>query len=122
LVSDENNFGYYRLNSFDLAQFMKLDSSAVKALNLVPQPTDSKNYLLLKNLTFTANKTMNLFGLLNHCKTGMGSRRLMQWIRQPLLDVEIINQRQDLVSAFIDDTVLRKTLQVSEDLHNFDWL
>ncbi len=54
---------------------------------------------------------MNLFGLLNHCKTGMGSRRLMQWIRQPLLNVAKITERQDLVSVFIEDTVLRKTLQ-----------
>jgi DNA mismatch repair protein MSH2 len=98
MITDENNFGYYDMTSFDLMQFMKLDSSAVKALNLVPQPTDT-------------NKTMNLFGLLNHCRTGMGSRRLMQWIRQPLLDIDVINQRHDLVSIFIEDTVLRKTLQ-----------
>jgi DNA mismatch repair protein MSH2 len=41
----------------------------------------------------------------------MGSRRLMQWIRQPLLNVAKITERQDLVSVFIEDTVLRKTLQ-----------
>ncbi|KAL0480561.1 DNA mismatch repair protein Msh2 [Acrasis kona] len=98
MMGDQNNYGYYDLATFDLDQFMKLDSSAVKALNLVPQPTDT-------------NKSMNLFGLLNHCRTGMGSRRLMQWIRQPLLNIELINQRHDLVSVFIEDTVLRKTIQ-----------
>jgi DNA mismatch repair protein MSH2 len=30
---------------------------------------------------------MNLFSVLNKCRTPMGTRRLMQWIKQPLLSV-----------------------------------
>jgi DNA mismatch repair ATPase MutS len=32
-----------------------------------------------------------LYGLLNHCGTSMGSRRLMQWVKQPLLSLDAVS-------------------------------
>ena len=98
VMSDPTNFGEYQLYQHDLSQYMKLDSSALKALNLMPGPKDG-------------SKTMNLYGLLNHCKTPVGSRLLAQWLKQPLMDLEEIEVRQQLVEAFVDDTELRQTLQ-----------
>lgn len=98
IMSDPSNFGQYQLYQHDLSQYMKLDSSALKALNLMPGPRDG-------------SKTMSLYGLLNHCKTPVGSRLLAQWLKQPLMSLEDIEKRQLLVEAFVNDTELRQTLQ-----------
>ncbi|KAL9096527.1 MAG: hypothetical protein Q9165_001524 [Trypethelium subeluteriae] len=98
VMSDPANFGQYQLYQHDLSQYMKLDSSALKALNLMPGPRDG-------------SKTMSLYGLLNHCKTPVGSRLLAQWLKQPLMGVEEIERRQQLVEAFVTDTELRQTMQ-----------
>lgn len=98
LMSDPSNFGQYQLYQHDLAQFMKLDSSALRALNLMPGPRDG-------------SKTMSLFGLLNHCKTPVGGRLLAQWLKQPLMNIDEIQKRQQLVEAFVENTELRQTMQ-----------
>ena len=96
--SDPSHFGQYQLYQHDLSQFMKLDASALKALNLMPGPRDG-------------SKNMSLYGLLNHCKTPVGSRLLAQWLKQPLMNLEEIERRQQLVEAFVTDTELRQTMQ-----------
>ncbi|KAL1311507.1 hypothetical protein AAFC00_001630 [Neodothiora populina] len=97
-MSDPSNFGQFRLYQHDLTQYMKLDASALKALNLMPGPKDG-------------SKTMNLFGLLNHCKTPVGTRLLSQWLKQPLMNLDEIERRQQLVEAFVNDTDLRTSMQ-----------
>ncbi|MCJ1475187.1 MutS-like protein [Lambiella insularis] len=98
VLSDSSNFGQYQLYQHDLSQYMKLDASALKALNLMPGPRDG-------------SKNMSLYGLLNHCKTPVGSRLLAQWLKQPLMSREEIERRQQLVEAFVTDTELRQTMQ-----------
>jgi DNA mismatch repair protein MSH2 len=98
VMSDGSNFGQYQLYQHDLSQFMKLDAAALKALNLMPGPRDG-------------SKNMSLYGLLNHCKTPVGSRLLAQWLKQPLMSLEEIEKRQQLVEAFATDTELRQTMQ-----------
>ncbi|KAL1923743.1 uncharacterized protein VTP21DRAFT_8723 [Calcarisporiella thermophila] len=99
LMSDETNFGHFTLIHHDLSQYMKLDASALRALNLMPSPQDG------------AHRTMSLFGLLNKCKTAQGTRLLGQWLKQPLVRVEDIEKRQNLVEAFTEDTEMRQSLQ-----------
>lgn len=98
LLSDSSSFGQFNLYQHDLSQYMKLDAAALKALNLMPGPRDG-------------SKNMSLYGLLNHCKTAVGSRLLAQWLKQPLMSLEEIEKRQQLVEAFFVDTELRQTMQ-----------
>lgn len=79
LLSDETLLGQFRLHRHDLSQYMKLDASAVKALNLMPGPTE-----------MGGNKNMSLYGLLNHCETSQGKRLLGRWLKQPLVNLHEI--------------------------------
>lgn len=112
LLSDPSNHGTYSLRTHDLSQYMKLDASALKALNLTEAPGNAG--------TTTRNTT--LLGLLNKCKTAQGSRLLGTWLKQPLVNLHEIHKRQDLVETFLEDTDTRRTLQdefmkVMPDMH-----
>jgi len=98
VLSSETNFNAYVMNNFELKNFMRIGASAVKALNLLPSSGESNT------------KNTNLFGLLNKCCTAPGQRLLGQWIKQPLMDVNKINERLNIVEAFMDG-VLRQTVQ-----------
>ncbi|KAL6994905.1 MutS-like protein [Sarracenia purpurea var. burkii] len=99
LLSDEGNYGSYSIRQYSLHSYMRLDSAAMRALNVMESKTD-------------ANKNFSLFGLMNRtCTAGMGKRLLHMWLKQPLLDVSEINLRLDLVQAFVEDTALRLDLR-----------
>ncbi|KAL0442049.1 UNVERIFIED_CONTAM: DNA mismatch repair protein MSH2 [Sesamum radiatum] len=99
LLADESNYGNYKIQRYDLARYMRLDSAAMRALNVMESKAD-------------ANKNFSLFGLLNRtCTAGMGKRLLHMWLKQPLLDVNEINCRLDLVQAFVEDGALRQDLR-----------
>ncbi|KAL7753100.1 MSH2 protein [Sorochytrium milnesiophthora] len=99
LLSDELNFGLYKLVSHSLSSYMRLDASAMRALNLLPSPTDGYN------------KASSLYGLLDHCKTAQGKRMLHQWLKQPLMNKRDIEERFDVVELLYDDTELRQAVR-----------
>lgn len=99
LLADESNYGNYSIRQYNLDSYMRLDSAAMRALNVMESKSD-------------ANKNFSLFGLMNRtCTAGMGKRLLHMWLKQPLLDVNEINSRLDLVQAFVQDAGLRQDLR-----------
>ncbi|KAH9477925.1 DNA mismatch repair protein msh-2 [Psilocybe cubensis] len=100
LLNDTSNHGMYSIKTHDLAQYMKLDASALRALNLVEGPNK-----------LTSNQNTTLFGVLDKCKTAQGSRLLGTWLKQPLINLHEICKRQNLVQIFANDTNSRRTLQ-----------
>uniref|UniRef100_A0A7S1I565 DNA mismatch repair proteins mutS family domain-containing protein n=1 Tax=Eutreptiella gymnastica TaxID=73025 RepID=A0A7S1I565_9EUGL len=100
LLSDETNNEQFKLRREDLRRFMKLDTAAVSALNLFPTDQHSSN-----------RSNTSLYGLMNRCQTAMAQRTLRQWIAQPLIDVQEISKRQDLVEIFTDDVLFCTSLR-----------
>ncbi|MBW0485756.1 hypothetical protein O181_025471 [Austropuccinia psidii MF-1] len=101
IVDDPSNHSAYKFITHDLGQFMRLDASAVRALHLFPNP----------NSIGSGGKNMSLFGLLNRCKTSQGTRLLGRWLKQPLVNLHEIEQRQMLVGIMFHDGLLRQVLQ-----------
>jgi DNA mismatch repair protein MutS len=53
----------------------------------------------------------SLLSVLDATVTSMGGRLLRRWLNQPLLDLDQLNQRLDMVGAFYDDTPARIQLR-----------
>lgn len=98
LLSDESGYGKHTLHLYNIGKFMRLDSAALRALNVFKGKAE-------------ASDSFSLYGLLNKCKTPMGKRLLARWLKQPLKQVEEINTRQDIVEAFHNCAELRENIR-----------
>ncbi|XP_039248324.2 DNA mismatch repair protein Msh2-like isoform X2 [Styela clava] len=104
LLNNEDNFDQYIFKTYDLSQYMRLDRSAYSALNLFSNESSSYSVGGMKK------SADSLYNLLDQCKTQQAKRLLSQWIKQPLLDVNHVKERLNLVEAFVCDTTLRLTI------------
>lgn len=59
------------------------------------------------------NKKGSLLWVLDKTLTAMGGRMIRRWIEEPLLNVEIINQRLQAVEVLKEDILLRRELKES---------
>ena len=99
LLTDKNH-KQFSLESYNPKKFMHLDFAAIRALSIFPNTMDN-----------TMNGNATLLGLLNKCKTQIGSRCLEKWIKQPLQHVEEIIKRHDCVENLINDKELLNHLE-----------
>lgn len=93
------------LNQVELSRYIKLDSAAIKALNIEPR-VDAVSSL-------HGNSVGSVLALLDKCRTAQGHRLIAQWVRQPLRDLSLIKERHDVVELLVKNNELRSIL--SED-------
>ena len=86
------------LSTYSLSEFMTLDAATRRNLEL----SETIRGKQVKG---------SLLGIVDHAVTPMGKRLIRQWVSKPLLDLERIQQRQDGVTAFFDDGLLRAELR-----------
>ncbi|KAG5468957.1 hypothetical protein LSCM4_02350 [Leishmania orientalis] len=98
-VIDPSNQRAFYLRRTVPSTYMKLDSAAIQALNLVSKKPEPRGSL-----------PTSVFSWLNRCHTGMGARAMRQWLLQPLRCVDDINQRLTMVELFVENPILRDML------------
>lgn len=86
---------FERIESYELSEYMIMDGSTRRNLELVETLREKNKY---GSLLWSVDKT----------KTNMGARLLKSWICQPLKDVKSIMIRQNSISEFVEKTDLRK--------------
>ena len=86
-----------RIEAYELSEFMILDSSTRKNLELVETLREK-------------NKYGSLLWAIDQTKTNMGARLLRNWICQPLKRVPDILKRQNAVSEMVEKSAVRVEL------------
>ncbi len=92
---------FERIESYELSEYMIIDASTRKNLELTETLREKNKY---GSLLWSIDKT----------KTNMGARLLRNWICQPLKKVPDIQKRQDAVSELVEKELIRR--QLSEKL------
>lgn len=96
-----------KVEKYDSSEFMKIDLSS------------RRNLELIETLRFQDKKN-TLFNILDKCVTAMGSRFLKKQIIFPLVSKEKIEKRYDVIDkmkkSFLETAELRKTLDAVYDL------
>lgn len=108
LLSQPSNHGRCFLVMHDSGKYMRLDSSALRALNVLPERSSHTQAAPSEGSTAAG---FSLYGLLNKCRSPMGRRLLLRWLKQPLVNSSEIKSRHDCVEAFVNDPEVRDTLR-----------
>ena len=94
---------FKNINIYKLTDYLRIDAN-------------SRINLELKKNNFSNDTNGSLLSVINFTKTPMGFRLLSKWLDQPLVEIEKIKIRQDLVETLIFNSQLRNDLE--EELSN----
>lgn len=83
--------------SFEIGQYLQMVNTVQRNLELTQSAT-------------TGRKQGSLFWVLDKTTTAMGGRLLKQWLSRPLLSLDRIKQRQQMVQALLDDYFTRENI------------
>ena len=89
---------------------MRLDKATVKNLEIT-------------ETLFERGVNGSLLGVLDLCGTAMGSRKMRSWLREPLINIEMIQKRLDAVDALASDVYTRNNLRSAlKDVYDLERL
>lgn len=83
--------------SYEVSQYLQMSHTVQNNLELISSAK-------------TGKKMGSLFWVLDKTHTAMGGRLLKQWLARPLLSIEEINHRQQLVQALFDNYFTRENV------------
>ncbi len=86
------------LKVYDMAGTMSLDKATIKNLELT-------------ETLFEKKVQGSLLGVLDRTQTAMGSRKMKQWLREPLNNLKKIKERLDAVEILTDEVLLRNNVK-----------
>ncbi len=87
------------LKCLDRSQFMRLDTFTLRSLELIQ--------------SMNPHEGKSLLDIIDHTQTAMGGRQLRHWLVFPLLDLSLIQDRQQVVQALCEDSELHQDLRLS---------
>ena len=111
LDMQKNDLEHIRSVSFySVGQHMSLDKATIRNLELTETLYEKK----LQG---------SLLGILDKTHTAMGSRKMKQWLKEPLNNVEMIRKRLDAVEALTEDVISRNDIKESlKRIYDFERL
>lgn len=86
------------VNVYDIGSHMALDKATIRNLEIT-------------ETLYEKNVQGSLLGVLDKTHTAMGSRKMKQWLREPLNNSEQINERLDAVETLCDDIIIRNNVK-----------
>ncbi|MFN9028521.1 MAG: DNA mismatch repair protein MutS, partial [Akkermansiaceae bacterium] len=87
-------------------QHVLIDSASLRNLDLIDSRSGPKHTLL---------------GVLDRTQTPMGGRLLRDWLLHPLRDIENLNQRQEIIAAFLAEPfLLSKTRESLKNIRDIE--
>ncbi len=98
------------LHLYEMGSHMALDKATIKNLELT-------------ETLFEKKVQGSLLGVLDKTSTAMGSRKLKQWIKEPLNHTALIKERLDAVEVLTDDLILRNNIKEKlKQIYDFERL
>jgi DNA mismatch repair protein MSH2 len=106
----------FSLERFNMEDFMNLDMTCIKCLNLFDLFEDKNVYLsgnLMKLSNNQSNARTSVYSILNMCCTKFGSRTLRSWLLQPLQSPEEIEIRLQIVELLLSSVYFKGEIRDS---------
>ena len=85
----------FRVEMLNTQDFMRIDNRTVTGLNIFDEPGHSGS---------------SIFHILNNTRTPGGMRLLQTWIKQPLIQRDLVCERLNLVEHFVENADARQSL------------